>query len=220
MTPDTKELTQSQSLFQLEHELVELMALREEMAEAGEDVTACDQQIQEYAKRELRKVDGIRQYLRHAQIMEEAAKAEAARLEVLARRWKAKGEWLKGVCQGVMEHFGIKRIEGQTGSLSLRGNGGFAPLTITDESLIPEELCDYRGVISGAAWAQLAEYASASIITAGTEKEAEANWRHWLGRQDVQMERHPNNGKIREALKRGPVAGVRLEERGTSLVVR
>ncbi len=209
MTPDTKELSQSQSLFQLEHELVELMALREEMAEAGEDVTACDQQIQEYAKRELRKVDGIRQYLRHAQIMEEAAKAEAARLEVLARRWKAKGEWLKGICQGVMEHFGIKRIEGQTGSLSLRGNGGFAPLTITDESLIPEELCEYRGVISGRAWIDMESY----FIS----RDCMESWR---GRQDVQMERHPNNGKIREALKRGPVAGVREDPRGVSLVVR
>ncbi len=211
MTPDTKELTQSQSLFQLEHELVELMALREEMAEAGEDVTACDQQIQEYAKRELRKVDGIRQYLRHAQIMEEAAKAEAARLEVLARRWKAKGEWLKGVCQGVMEHFGIKRIEGQTGSISLRGNGGFAPLTIMDESLIPEELCDYRGVISGTAWKELGEMLFSSL---------KANVDHWKGREDVQMERHPNNGKIRDALKRGPVAGVREDPRGVSLVVK
>ncbi len=204
MTPDTKELTQSQSLFQLEHELVELMALREEMAEAGEDVTACDQQIQEYAKRELRKVDGIRQYLRHAQIMEEAAKAEAARLEVLAGRWKAKGEWLKGVCQGVMEHFGIKRIEGQTGSLSLRGNGGFAPLTITDESLIPDELCDVMVYFKGHEWRDIY-----SAMHPDAQKE--------LG---PRVERRPNKGLIREALKRGPVAGVRLEERGTSLMVK
>ncbi len=211
MTPDTKELTQSQSLFQLEHELVELMALREEMVEAGEDVTACDQQIQKYVQLQLRKVDGIRAYLRHCEVMRAAAIEESGRLVRLATQWQTRHDKLKDICRETMEHFGIKRIEGQRGSLSLRGNGGFAALTITDESLIPEELCDYRGVISGTAWKELGEILFSSL---------KANVDHWKGRQDVQMERHPNNGKIREALKRGPVAGVREDPRGVSLVVR
>ncbi len=203
------ELTQSQSLFQLEHELVELMALREEMAEAGEDVAACDQQIQEYVQKTIRKVDNVRSYLRHCEVMGHAAEVESHRLDQLAKLWGNRRDRLKDICRGVMEHFGIKRIEGQTGSLSLKGNGGFTPLTITDESLIPEELCDYRGTISGQAWADMDDY----CIT-------RSSMESWKGRQDVQMERHPNNGKIREALKRGPVAGVREDPRGQHVEVR
>ncbi len=208
--PDTKELTQSQSLFQLEHELVELMALREEMAEAGEDVTACDQQIAEYINvREPAKADSCGAHIRHGRMVAAAARAEAARLNAIADQWEKREEYLKERWKFAMEQFDIKRIEGKNTKLLLRGNGGFAPLTITDESLIPEELCEYRGVISGQAWNCL------RMFMVGEDA-----WINWSGRADVQMERHPNNGKIREALRRGPVAGVREDPRGTSLVVR
>ncbi len=205
--PDTKELTQSQSLFQLEHELVELMALREEMAEAGEDLAACDQQIQEYVQKTIRKVDNVRSYLRHCEVMGHAAEVESHRLDQLAKLWGNRRDRLKDICRSVMEHFGIKRIEGQTGSLSLRGNGGFAPLTITDEALLPDEMCDYIGPVAGEDLVTIVKCLAPNdrnIVLAALRK----------------LERHPNKGRIREALKRGPVAGVREDPRGVSLVVR
>ncbi len=210
MTPDTKELTQSQSLFQLEHELVELMALREEMAEAGEDVTTCDQQIAEYINvREPAKADSCGAHIRHGRMVARAARAEAARLNGIADQWEKREEYLKERWKFAMEQFDIKRIEGKNTKLLLRGNGGFAPLTITDESLIDEDLVEYRGVIGGAAWNCLRTFMV-----------GEDAWINWSGRTDVQMERHPNSGKIRGALKRGPVAGVREDPRGTHLEVK
>ncbi len=202
------DLTQSQSLFQLEHELVELMALREEMAEAGEDVTACDQQIAEYVNvREPAKADSCGAHIRHGRMVAAAARAEAARLNGIADQWEKREEYLKERWKFAMEQFDIKRIEGKNTKLLLRGNGGFAPLTITDEALLPDEMCDYIGPVAGEDMVTIVKCLAPNdrnIVLAALRK----------------LERHPSNGKIREALKRGPVAGVRLDERGTHLEVR
>mgnify|MGYP003345701669 FL=1 len=49
-----------------------------------------------------------------------------------------RSDWLKQYALGIMQSNDIKRIDGKTGSLVVRNNGGIRPLTIT-ESELPAE---------------------------------------------------------------------------------
>ena len=110
------------TLYNIESELAQLVSLREEMAESGEDTAAVDQQIAEYAAREITKVDGIRAYLRHCDFMEDGAKAEAHRLQELASLWAARKARLGAIVLRVMQDNGLTRLEGRTGTLAVRAN--------------------------------------------------------------------------------------------------
>lgn len=112
----------SLSLFHIEAELAQLVSLREEMSEAGEDTAAVDQQIAEYIAREIRKTDGIRSYLRHCDHMANGAKEEADRLTELANLWTARRDRLKAIVLRVMQDNGLTRLEGKTGTLLVRAN--------------------------------------------------------------------------------------------------
>ncbi len=85
-----------------------------------------------------------------------------------------------------------------------------ASVEITDSSLIPEELVQYSGTISGQAWYEMSQIEHDGPYT--------DMW--WKGRQDVQMERVPLKEKIKAALKqdcencegRGCMAGLKEVE--------
>jgi hypothetical protein len=190
------------------------------MAEAGEDLAPIEQTIREYVGRELRKVDGIRSYLKHAEMMVHGAKNEAKVQNDRANAWQGRIDRLKEFCRGTMEAWVVKRLDGSKGSLLLKGNGGRRSVTITDASLIPEEFVQYEGQISGQAW----EWLRIAIP-------------NWIGLQDVHMERVPHKGRIGEALAAAcplcsgsgkhcdgdglaRVPGARLEPRGNHVEVR
>lgn len=177
------------TLWHIEAELSDLVNLRDQMAEAGEDLAPIEQTIREYVGRELRKVDGIRAYLKHAEMMVHAAQNEANLQKERANVWQSRIDRLKEFCRATMDTWGAKRLDGATGSLILKGNGGRPAVTITDASLIPEDYVQYTGTISGEAWESL----QSRIVSA-------ENWERWAGRQDVQMDRIPHKGRIGAAL--------------------
>ena len=124
------------SLFEIERDLAVLMDARAE-ADCEDGIKACDQALAEYAAREVAKVDGIRAYLRHCEVMEEAATAEADIQRARAKAWGSRAEALEKACLLALEAAGKKSVEGRTGKLSVRNNGGKQPLVIDDESKLP-----------------------------------------------------------------------------------
>ncbi len=127
------------SLFELESGLVDLVREREDIAEGpdSDEKTAqlmvVDNAIREWLGREIRKVDGIRNYIRHCEVMSAAAMEEAN-------------------CQ-------LERSRLWSGEIRVQGNGGLQPLNITDESMIPEEFFRYEGWISSPVMHNLANCA-------------------------------------------------------------
>lgn len=206
-TAVTPVVDHSLSLWQLEAELVELMTFRESEDLTPDERDACAQQIREYLTREIRKVDGIRSYLRHCEVMAAAAKDESERQAARARTWSNRYDNLKAMCQAVMETFKAKRLEGNTGALVLKGNGGLAPLVIDDESLVPDEMCEYHIRASSRVWA--------AILRACPALSAPD-----LNAADFAVERLVVKKAVREALAAGPVAGARLEARGSHIEVK
>lgn len=149
--------TQNLSIFQIESELAELMELRDTEELAPEERQAVDTQIANYVSRELTKVDNLRAYMRHCQIMADAAKVEADLQAKRANSWKTRLDYLKGCCLGAMEIMKKKRLDGRTGYLLAKANGGKQTLTIYDASLIPEHLVIYRGLMRPEAMAAIPE---------------------------------------------------------------
>ena len=139
--PETAPARDNLSLYEIERDLQELMAAYSE-AEADEATRqAIERGIREYLEREIRKVDGVRAYLLHCEHMAQGAAAEAERQMARAAEWTRRANRLKQGCAEAMGAFGVKRLEGRTGRLSLKGNGGPAPLEVADETRVPDELC-------------------------------------------------------------------------------
>lgn len=180
------------SLWNIEAELANLIDLRDQMAEAGEDVVPCETAIREYCQRELQKVDAIRSYLKHAEMMAAAARSEAEQQAARAKAWQARIDRLKEFCKVTMETWEAKRLDGSTGSILLKANGGRQPVTITNADLIPEELVQYEGRISGAAMEQMLQAMPTLLAYRNTDATI------WM--RGVDLERIPHKGRIAEAL--------------------
>jgi len=187
------------SIFQIESELAELMAFREECND--EERAAVDGQIAEYVKREVAKVDALRSYMKHCQVMADAAAAEVKVQSQRAHSWKTRLEYLKERCGEAMGILGKKKLEGRTGYLLLKANGGKQALTIATPGLVPEEYVLYRGWMSARAYAAIPEQIR--------------------GREDFIFEREPRQEMIRGSLEKGEhIPGARLEPRGEHVEIR
>jgi hypothetical protein len=195
------------SVYIIDETLSQLMLMREEPDITDDERAAIDGQIEKWMAAEVSKVDRVRSYLLHCKMMREAAAEEKQRQVAREKQWAAREDRLKQIVQYVMEAQQRRRCEGETGVLRLQGNGGQQELIISNPDLVSDDLCDYRGWISGKAWGFLRSFL-------GTEW-----WLSWSGRQDVQMERTPHGGRIREALKLGTVPGAHLAERGSHVRV-
>ncbi len=143
------------SLYDLSTELVRLMD-EYDAAELSEDRAALEVELKLYAERHLRKVDGIRAYLKHCELMIDGARREIATQKAHEEAWEARRDRLKDLCLEVMLEFKTKRLDGNTGSLLLKGNGGKQPVTIANPELVPDEFCVYEGVIPAHLWKELA----------------------------------------------------------------
>ena len=148
------------SLYTLESQLSELIEMREEAVAARDEigvtgeglddamhaVAVIDDQIREYITAEIRKVDGIRAFWRHCDLMAAAAKEEAELQAARSKAWKNRLDRLKDMVKLVMETIPFpegkpKKLEGRTGALYLKANGGKQAVEIHDESMVPDELC-------------------------------------------------------------------------------
>jgi hypothetical protein len=145
------------SLYEIETGLAEVVAAVEE-AETPEEVAAVQEAIEAYAKAELTKVDSIRGYLKHCEIMADAAKEESHRLADLSKRWERREKVLKSAVLWAMNAVGKRRIEGRTGDLRVQVNGGRLPVAIRQPNLVPDEYCDGKITIAWDSWLTLLKH--------------------------------------------------------------
>lgn len=188
------------SLYQIESDLTELMVAREE-AEDDDGRAAVDQAIEEYAGRELRKVDSIRSYILHCEAQIKAAKTEGERIAMYRNSWEDRRDHLKAVCVSVIDRFiPSRRVEGHTGALRIQANGGPQLITIYDESLVPDFFKQTTVTMALQDWAgRLVKHAT----LAGIKFDAVAQI---------------SNARLRAALEAGEeVPGAHLEDRGQHL---
>lgn len=232
------------TLYRVAEDFRSMVELRAQMQELGEDTGPLDQQIAEYFSQDFTrdKIDNVIGYYRHCKMLEAEAVEEKKRVTKLLNSWHDRSEWLLDLCMGAMEITGQKKLEGKTrGYLLLKGNGGLQKLNVADASLLPEDLVEYKGTISGPVWSlilnKMDEYVHHGEIVHG-----------------VQMERIPHDGRIRAALElkcdhcqgngcvsinawggepysdapcpacegtgKNRVPGARLEPRGSSVIVK
>lgn len=130
------------SLWHLQQQLVELVEFREQ-CETEEERQAADNAIAEYVKLEISKVDNIRAYMRHCEVMAAAAKEEKQRQADRQKAWEGRLETLEKIVYNAMQLSGKTKIEGKTGHFQIKKNGGKTPVIVEDDLVIPSSLCDY-----------------------------------------------------------------------------
>ncbi len=191
------------SLLGIESDLHDLFTWWQE-ADTPEEIEAAEVAIRACAEQEVRKVDGIRKYWRLCDQMEAAAKFEAETQRKRAQMWAARRDRLKLLVQDVMTAFHMKKLEGQTGSLYLKGNGGRQAVEISNPELVPSEYMRVTVDMRSDVWHEI-------------EKSMGAQWiRENVGRTTVT----PALSLIGEALEKDAVAGARLIERGQHVEMR
>lgn len=216
------------SLFNIESGLHELLEAWQE-ATTPETLAAAEQAIQAYAQAEVRKVDGIRAYLKACDRQAAAAEDEARLQMQRAKAWIARRDRLKETVYAIMQTFGTRKIEGSTGTLQIKGNGGLAPLTITDASLVPDELCDATITMPVSVWLEVG-------ITIKPEQRVPSNGRIRVALAQACPRCHGlpmcRDSQVGHGLqvdwicpacngsKTASVAGARLESRGEHLEVK
>jgi hypothetical protein len=143
------------TLWNIEQGLADLFERREELTvpeasgiESFVELQEVDLAISDYIKAEVQKVDGVRGWWKHLEMMRDAAKAEASTMQDRAQAFDRQLTVLKSAILITLEEMEFRagkprKLEGKTGSISLVGNGGRQPVVITDEALIPDE---YRTV--------------------------------------------------------------------------
>ena len=214
------------SLYQLESQLSELIEMREQTCESvklaesegdlpqtierlNDEVAAIDNAIREYITAEIRKVDGIRAFWLHCELMIQACADEVKAQSARGHAWKQRLERIKSSVKLVMETIPFpegkpKKLEGRTGALYLKANGGKQAVEIHDESLVPDELTQVSVQMSGIAWKEL-------LALAGAESDYAS----------AKVTRAPWLSLIAERLAKGEaVAGARFAERGNHVEVR
>lgn len=219
------------SLYTIESDLSNLIEMREqaqqelyaiptlgespERTEATEALKIIDDQIREYIGAEIRKVDNIRSFWRHCELMRDAAKAEAETQAQRAKAWGARLDRLKATCALVMESIPFpagkpKKLEGRTGALYLKANGGKQAVEVTDESLVPDEFCIVTVTMREGLWERALAWLERSNALLARDLAAAAK-----------VSRTPSLSLIGEQLAKGEgVPGARLAERGQHVEVK
>ena len=156
-------MSPSVSLFKLESDLTELMEMRAEALAEGsmEAVALFDQSIADYCDAEVRKVDGIREVWRWLENVIMAAGIEIEFQQARKAAAKANLDRLKSNVQAVMESMQWRegkprKLEGQTGALYLKANGGKQAVVVTDEAMVPDEYCTVMVKMSCRSWRAVA----------------------------------------------------------------
>lgn len=108
-----------------------------EMVESPELKAEAEAEIARYLEAEVKKVDGISNYLSLCASQQLAAKAEIDRLRERMNAWESRESRVREYVQRVMEQFGERKLEGRTATFMLRAVP--ASVVITDEAEIPEE---------------------------------------------------------------------------------
>lgn len=225
----------SLTLYHLSDELAQLTALRVEMAEAGEDTTAVDHSIALYLQALPDKVDAVAHVLHTIESQIALAKVEQDRIAKRTEPFQAAFDRIRQYACDVLAELpkpakGCRKLDGQSSTLMLKGNGGLAPLQIDDETLVPDECCVAQVQMPYADWMAMWE----AIIIRG-EKAIDPQFL-----ANAQCQRSVDNKAVRKSLdepcwacegkggeciscggtgKQG-VPGARLMDRGMHLEIR
>lgn len=220
------------SLYTIESHLSNLIEMREQtlaslkLAESegdlpqtierlNEEAVEIEAAIQLYIKTEITKVDNIRAFWRHCELMRDAAKAEAETQVQRAKAWGSRLDRLKEICRAVMETIPFpagkpKKLEGRTGALYLKANGGKQAVEVTDESLVPDEFCIVTVTMREGLWERALAWLERSNALLARDLAAAAK-----------VSRTPSLSLIGEQLAKGEgVPGARLAERGQHVEVK
>jgi len=111
-------LARSMTLYELEESLSLLIESAEEQEELTPELKAA---IEQYALGATEKRDRMARFLAHCESQEELAKREIERLQDRRRRFENARVRLEDYLVGFMECRGLKKLEGLTATLALRG---------------------------------------------------------------------------------------------------
>lgn len=197
------------TLWDIERTLADLMIARED-AQTDEERAACDESIAVYVKAEIAKVDGLRAYLKHCEMMQHHAGSEAALQAAREKAWAQRRERLKDRIVEVLDAIGRKRVEGRTGILRIQGNGGVKPLVVQVPGMVPDEMMAATVRLRLSQAKALFE----DIGRCNWPDEDELKARFW----EAITSATPNEFLIRRALEAGEaVPGCFLDDRGRHL---
>ena len=101
--------------------------------------------LEELGTQEAQKVDGFAQFLRMSEAQQQALKAEADRLLKRAKTLENTRNYLKMRYLQVMEQYGLKKVSGQTYTISRRCT---KCVQIISEQDIPEEFCCEKTIVA------------------------------------------------------------------------
>lgn len=136
--------TASLTLYSLNDELAQLIAVRADMVLGGEDTAACDTAIAEYMQALPDKVDATAHVIQTLESQAALAKLEEERLHKRRVAIQDSLDRLKDYVCDVLAGLpkparGSRKLEGSTASLVLVGNGGARPLEVQDPAMVPED---------------------------------------------------------------------------------
>lgn len=157
-------MTSDISLFRLETGLLDLLDHRaDRLADksdppSDEELDAIDLEIKAYTTEHLpKKVDSIAAVVLWKEGRLKALAIEKDRISRAINSESSDLALLKRYIADVIElspepRKGPKKLVGSTHTLTLTGNGGVQPLEITDESLVPNEYCQWEGWLTDTAY--------------------------------------------------------------------
>lgn len=175
------------SLWQIEDSIIGLSEIIESPEASEEEKAAARAELERWTQEEVCKVDRVRNFLRHCQVMSDAAKFESDAMRRRGQQWEERGKRMKEIIIAAMQARGVKRLEGQSGVLRTQSAGGKQALVITNESLIPEEMCDTTVTFQTRTWQRIIERLELDVQEEIARK--------------CKMARLPNNEAIRKALE-------------------
>jgi hypothetical protein len=131
------------TLYEIEYELVYLLdTLEGLLPEEEETRLELEEAITRAVWAEFQKVDGISHMLAHFESQAQLAAEESKRLQARRKVFERSGERLEGYVRRAMELAGVKKLEGQTTTLSLRVAP--ASVLITSFDAVPAEYKEIR----------------------------------------------------------------------------
>jgi Siphovirus Gp157 len=131
------------TLYEIEHELLYLLGTLDSLAPEEETARIeLEGLITRAVHAEMKKVGGISRMLAHFDLQAEFAGAQIKRLQARKKRFERSGERLSHYVSGAMQLAGVKKLEGQTTTISLR----LAPasVSISDFDAVPAEFKEVR----------------------------------------------------------------------------
>src|SRR5579872_1949606 len=134
------------TLYEIEDQLVFLLETLEGLSPEEDEIRAeLEELITRAVRMEIQKVDGISHMLAHFESQAQLAADESKRLQTRKKAFERSGERLELYVRNVMDLAGVKKLEGQTTTLSLR----IAPASvlITNFEAVPAEYKEIRAEV-------------------------------------------------------------------------